>query len=530
MKKNISIVLKAEQDYIRHGLDDFKKNLPLLNSFFNSISELYIPLLNIFKSLEEENISSKIGLVLPPVLCEMLDDAELQKQYIEWLDKKIELGKKELVRCASDERLCGEIQALLAQNQKIKEDFCDKYKKQLVKRFGEFHKKGIVELIATSATDIFMPHYSDLKEALTAQIECGLHSFRCSFGEFPDGFWLPELGYFSGIEKYIRSYGFSYTILDSRSFLLSKTIPSKGVFYPARTDNSLVVFANDYSLDEDLYSEYGYAGASCYRNENRDIGFELKPEELSPLFEEGTVRFASGYKYWSRRGGDASDCLYNSAIAKAQAASDADNFLKKRSDLLNKAAALLPENDFVSLVCTINLSQLNSQWHEGIFWLESVLRKASDYSLELVPCNSMLSNQFSLEKIKPYYSSSAGEGYGENLLSSKNCWMMRYVRKATERMLDLADRFPTDTGLKTRLLDVGTKELMIAQSCVLAKMIDADVFPEYYEHRFRDSIIDFTKVFDSLGSNTVSTEWLTNLEDKDNFFPWMNYRIYSKKK
>ncbi|MCR4736063.1 MAG: DUF1957 domain-containing protein [Treponema sp.] len=530
MKKNISIVLKTEQDFIRHGVSDCKENAPLLNNLFDSISEIYIPLLNLLDKLNSQNVSSVIGLVLPPVLCEMLEDTEIQKLYIEWLDKRIALGKKELERCSDNEKICSNINSILAKNEALKNDFCEKYNQNLVKAFSDFNKKGMIELIATTATDIFMPHYADLKEALSAQIECGLHSFRCSFGEFPDGFWIPELGYFPGIEKLIRPYGFSYTILDSRSFLLAQTIPSKGIFYPARTDNSLVMFANDPYLEDDLYSENGYVNSACYRNENRDIGFELSSEELEPFFEGGTVRFPSGYKYWNKKTCSNDFCFYDEGCAKAKIEEDAHDFLKKRSDLLNKACELMPESDFASLVCTFNLTKLKSFWNECLLWLEALLTKAPEYGIDIVSCNSMLANQFSLEKFKPYYSSCAGVGYGENLLSSKNCWMMRYVRKATERMLDLADRFPTDTGLKTRLLDIGTKELMIAQSSVLAKMIDADMFPEYCEKRFRQSIINFTKVFDSLGSNTVSTEWLTNLETKDNFFPWMNYRIYSKKK
>lgn len=530
MKKNISIILKTEQDFVRHSASDYKENAPLLNSLFDSISEIYIPLLNLFEKMCAEAIPAKLGLVLPPILCELLDDIQIRKLYVEWLDKKIALGKNELERCSSNELLCARINAVIAANQAVKKDFCEKYNKNLVRAFADYHKKGVVELIATTATDIFMPHYADLKEALTAQIECGLHSYRCSFGEFPDGFWLPELGYFPGVEKYIRSYGFTYTILDARSFLLAQNAPSKGIFYPARTENSLIAFANDPYLDDELYSENGYVNSDCYRNENRDIGFELSAAELAPFFEEGTVRYASGYKYWCRKSGSDDSCIYNPAAAFEKSAADASDFLKKRSELLDKAAALMPDNDFVSLVCTVNLTKLSSCWNECILWLENILRKAPEFSLDVVPCNSMLSGQFSLERFKPYYSSAAGEGYGENLLSSKNCWMMRYVRKATERMLDLADRFPTDTGLKTRLLDIGTKELMIAQSSVLAKMIDADIFPEYCEKRFKNSIIDFTKVFDSLGSNTVSTEWLTNLEEKDNFFHWMNYRVYSKKR
>mgnify|MGYP006385871317 FL=1 len=107
--------------------------------------------------------------------------------------------------------------------------------------------------------------------------------------------------------------------------------------------------------------------------------------------------------------------------------------------------------------------------------------------------------------------------------------MIRYIRKACERMIDLADRFPTDTGLKTRLLNIGAKELLLAQSSGLAKMIDNDDSPDFAQRRFKDSIIAFTMVFDALGSNTVSTEWLTKLESKECVFPWMNYRIFSKK-
>ena len=108
--------------------------------------------------------------------------------------------------------------------------------------------------------------------------------------------------------------------------------------------------------------------------------------------------------------------------------------------------------------------------------------------------------------------------------------MIRYVRKASERMIDLADRFPNDTGLKTRLLNLGAKELLLAQSVSLAKMIENEEFSDFAEKRFKDSIKAFTSVFDSLGSNTVSTEWLTKIEERDNLFPWMNYRIFSKKK
>ena len=66
----------------------------------------------------------------------------------------------------------------------------------------------------------------------------------------------------------------------------------------------------------------------------------------------------------------------------------------------------------------------------------------------------------------------------------------------------------------------------------LAKKYHPDTNPgdEQAEKRFKESIAAFTAVFDSLGSNTVSTEWLTRLEARDSIFPWMNYRIFTKKR
>ena len=87
----------------------------------------------------------------------------------------------------------------------LQKDFEEKYNCELIKKFSECHQKGYIELIATCGTDVFIPHYSDLPEIISAQIETGLQSYRNSFGEFPDGFWLPELGYMPGVEKIIRA-------------------------------------------------------------------------------------------------------------------------------------------------------------------------------------------------------------------------------------------------------------------------------------------------------------------------------------
>ena len=530
MQKKLSLIIKANQDFIRHTGEDAVHNAPVLNSFYESISELYIPLLNMLERLEKDSVEFRLGLVLPPILCNMLEDETLQDSYIEWLDKRNELGIKELERNKGNSEVLRNINSQMADNTARKNDFQEKYNKRLIPVFTEYMNKGFIELLGTTGTDIFMPHYADMKEVISAQIECGLHSYRQFFGVVPDGFWLPAFGYTPGIEKLIKAYGYNYTILDSRSIVLAEKVPEGGSFYPARTENSLVIFARANEIDTEMYGEEGIIYHTEYKNQNRDIGYNLDMEQLAPVLNSGEVRCSTGYKYWNRDFTDQEKDFYNEEKAEILAVEDAKKFVANRNERLSKAAEYLADKDYVVQVCTFDAAKFSHLWAEGILWLENVVRDAVATGISVSTCNSLCEVQFSLEKISPYYSAGCGAGYGENLLSSKNCWMMRYIRKACERMIDLSDRFPNDTGLKTRLLNLGAKELMLAQSLHLAKTIDSSDYPDFAERRFKESIIAFTTVFDSLGSNTVSTEWLTTLEARDSIFPWMNYRIFSKKR
>ena len=145
-----------------------------------------------------------------------------------------------------------------------------------------------------------MPHFADLKEIISAQIESGLHAYRQYFGIMPEGFWLPAMGYTPGIEKIIRAYGYTYTILDSRSILFSEKVPEAGIFYPSRTDNSLVIFARNRVIDSELFGENGIIYSECYRNQNRDIGYELPMEKLTSIMDKDGIRYSTGFKYWNR--------------------------------------------------------------------------------------------------------------------------------------------------------------------------------------------------------------------------------------
>ncbi len=526
-EKKLVLVLNASSEYIKHTGDDVRKNLPVVNKFFESMNETYLPLLDMFERLEADSVPFRVALVLSPVVCTLLEDSDVQAQYLEWLEKRIMLGRKELEHSSYSSEIQENVRRCLEKNQKVKETY-ERIKGKILRKFLDFHRKGFVELLATCGTDIFLPHYNDIPEVVNAQVETGYYAYKAFFGEVPEGFWLPELGYYPGIEKYVRALRFNYTVLDSRSFLFSENEPEKGIFSPARFDNSLVAFCRHNRAYEEIFDEdEGYAANDVYLATNRDFGFEAKADELSPFVEKGQPRYSFGYKYWSKNA-DA-DVPYSVSAAENQVSLDAEDFLSKKAELLGRAEEHLGSEKILSLVLTLGLNELREKWAEGLLFVEKLFRNSQNHSLSFELPKALTDQQYSLQRIRPCYGAANGLGYGEDLLSSRNSWLMRYVRKASERMVDLSERFPDDTGLKARLLNLGAKELMMAQDSGWAKMIEFDDEPEYAERRFKQSINDFTAVFDALGSKTVSTEWLTKLESEHQIFPWMNYKIYNHK-
>ena len=127
-------------------------------------------------------------------------------------------------------------------------------------------------------------------------------------------------------------------------------------------------------------------------------------------------------------------------------------------------------------------------------------------------------------------SAAEGSGYAENLLDKSNGWILRYALKAAERMVDLAERFSADSGLKERCLNLAAKQVLVAQSADWPRMLNAGVNADYAAGVFKYCVRGFSAVYDSLGSNSISTEWLTRTEKDFPLFPWMNYRVFGKKR
>jgi 1,4-alpha-glucan branching enzyme len=97
-------------------------------------------------------------------------------------------------------------------------------------------------------------------------------------------------------------------------------------------------------------------------------------------------------------------------------------------------------------------------------------------------------------------------------------------------MIELAERFPDESGLNERALNQAAREILLIQASDWPKMISNNNNADFAKHQIESSLRNFTAIFEALGSSYASPEWLTVLEDRNNIFPLINYRVFRKKR
>jgi 1,4-alpha-glucan branching enzyme len=463
-------------------------------------------------------------MVLSPLLCSMLQDEGLLYRYLEYLDKKIEFGKQELNRRIekSEKDLA---RYYYEADVELRILFTERCEMDILGIFERLQKRGRLEILSTGATHAFLPFYASVPELIHAQIETALVSHRRIFGKNPQGFWLPEFGWSGELEGYLCEYGFSYTIVSAHSFILGNPRAERGTFSGAKSPGGLFFLGRDHTAASSLASLYNPPDP-VYRDQFGDIGFELSLRDLEPFVCAGGVRCPTGYRYRNQE-----NLVYDPQKARDRAAGQARAFLAERLSLFEKAGAHM-EGDILSL-CAFDADDFGRSWPEGIIFLEELIQEASQTKgLDLLSPQEYLDRQNprELQTLLPEYSSWGANGYAETWLDASNDWMYRHIFRSAQRMIEMTSRFPNDTGLKERALNQAARELLLAMGSDWPKMLCLGLKAEYAREQIEEALKNFTYIYESLGSNYISTEWLTVLEKKHPLFPPINYRVFARKK
>jgi len=167
-------------------------------------------------------------------------------------------------------------------------------------------------------------------------------------------------------------------------------------------------------------------------------------------------------------------------------------------------------------------------WFEGPEWLSYLFRKIyyDQKMIKTITPSEYLDIYKRNQVLTPSLSSWGWKGYSEVWLEGSNDWIYRYLHKAAERMVELAQTFPRAEGLTLRALNQAARELLLAQSSDWAFIMKTGTMVGYAHKRTKDHIERFTRIYEGLKSNTLDPVWLSDIESKDNIFPEIDYRVY----
>ena len=521
----LSFVLHGHAPFVRHP-EQPSPSQELW--FFESLSETYIPLLEVFDRLDRDHVPFRMAISLSPTLCHMLNDEFLIKRYLEYTDRQIEFGALELDRSAEDPELNLLVRHFYDRIVDKRVFFTERYEKNILKGFDYFQRKGRIEILATAATHAFLPFYTAYPEAVQAQFEVAISTYRTNFERYPSGFWLPEMGWNADLDFWLRSYNFSYTMVDSHALSYARPLAEKGNFFPARTNQGIVIFGRDFYAAEEMAKIV--KDPSCRFN-SRDQGFELPLDMVMPFLDQQGCRTGTAYKYWAYGQDGLGNALYNSELACRNMQNHARSFLASILAKLKSAGEKM-EVSPISL-CAFEADYFGRFWHEGPLFIEALFREgvkmAALQFMTPAECLSKI-DLADFQTLTPEFSSWGNNGYAETWLDSSNDWMYRHTMRALERMVEIAERFPNNTGLKERALNQAAREILLVLSSDWSKMLYKEECAEYAHNRIEGSLRNFTTIYEALGSNYISTEWLTQLEKRHNVFPNINYRVFRRKK
>jgi 1,4-alpha-glucan branching enzyme len=459
----IVFVLHAHLPFVRH---------PAYSRFleedwlFEAITETYLPLLRVLRNLHDDGIPVRIGISVSPTLVAMLEDSLLQERYLVHLDRLLELSAKECERTRGDvefEHLAKMYDGLFRKN---REDFVELYEKNILKGFGTLARQGCIELFTTAATHSYLPLYQQYPETVDAQIALAVSSHRRAFGMEPHGMWLPECGYYEGLERRLAKHGISYFFTAAHGVLFGSEPPKYGVYSPVRTPAGPVVFPRDLASANAVWSsDVGYPGDPVYREYYRDIGFDLPMDYIGPYIHPDGIRINTGMKYYriTDRNSNKKE-PYNPERAMQRVREHAHAFVNKQQQQVQLVARFMDREPVIS--CPYDAELFGHWWFEGPAWLDQVARlMASDsIPLSLAAPSDLLEDAEKYQELQPAFSSWGNKGYSEVWLDGSNDWIYRHIHKAIERMHELAQRFPDEDGMRERALNQAARELLLVQA------------------------------------------------------------------
>jgi len=520
MNPRLMLVLHSHLPYVKHqGRWPFGEVW-----LFEAMAETYIPLLRTWLGLLDDGISAPITLSLSPTLMEQLVSPYIREGFIDYLrscearassDERSFLarGQSDLAEVAADYRRF---------YQEIRHTFTMEFAGNLIGVIKDLTRKVPLEILATAGTHAYLPLIAD-QASLERQVIVGKECFIKHLGYEPQGFWLPECGYYQGLEEVLERHNISYFFVDGHAIEGGKPaqtfsgyqLPPEpestdfkktglSTYSPYRIkDRSMGVFGRNTMVSLQVWSkDYGYPGDANYREFHKQ-----QP--------------GSGLKYWRVTNRDAepvSKLVYNRNQAQETVRRHAYHFVET-IDAISREADRLGYSEPLIVAC-YDTELFGHWWWEGVDWLEEMVRLiAGREHWRMVLPGMILKEMEFLPEAQVMESSWGTGGKHFGWSNPETSWMWETIQKARQELKSITDLSGSD--LITRARNQAVKELMLMESSDWFFMVTNNHTRDYAVRRFLEHFGKLVRLTEIVRMNQFSAEtleWINRIEEEDDIF------------
>ena len=534
----IHLLLHAHLPFVREpAYDRFLEE----NWFFEAMAETYLPIVQMLCRLQSRGVPGTLNLSVSSSLLAMLTDPLLLRKFTRHLHMQMELLEKEKERARGNDEVLPVVDFYYRREVALIDFWERDCKCEIVPALKRLEESGKLSLLTCVGTHPFLPAYQSDPEAVRLQLGVTVRAFESAFGRKPRGLWLPECGYYEGLDSILAEFGFEYFFVETHGVLLSKPAPKYGVFSAIRTPAGLYCMGREQSSSMEVWSRRtGYPGHPEYREFFKDIAYERDRNYLGEYFMAGETPIETGLKY-CRITGSEDKQIYRPWNAMRLAEDHARLFVANREATVTE---LLPkmEGNKVSILCPYDAELFGHWWFEGPEFIERMFeRAAGSGTVEMASVERTIAEQKSREAAEPALAqarrpafSSWGEGgFGEVWMNDEVSWVyplffrMRAMQKSLKKAVAKSRKNAKLYSLGRRYLAQVAREILLFQASDWAFMIHNKSAADYARARLNEHSRNVEMLYaEALAAlsgivKRPDTSLLQELEAKDNLFPWI---------
>ncbi|MDR1760350.1 MAG: DUF1957 domain-containing protein [Fibrobacter sp.] len=521
-KAKLLLVLHAHLPFVREPRHErfFEENW-----LFEAITETYIPLIQTLRRMNEKGIPGTLNLSISPPLLHMFSDALLIKRYTKHLQQLLILSEKELERAKSD-RAVLEVARFYNSRLRSISYIWSEIRADLISAFAALEKTGKLNLFTCVGTHPFLPAYQSDLGSIRFQLALTVKAFEKAFGQKPKGLWIPECGYFDGLDALIQESGFEYFFLETHGVLLARPSPEYGVYQPLRTTAGTVCIGRDQSSSAEVWSRKdGYPGHPEYREFFRDIAFERGRDYLGDYFYAGENPIETGFKYY-RITGEESKKIYEPWRAFNLTATHAARFLSHREATAAKLSPLMKETETPWISCPYDAELFGHWWFEGPQFIEALFEKAAASSyLEMASAAGMPGAASRKKRYVPAFSSWGEGGFGSVWINSETEWIYPLYYQMRSCFRECRSEKKLSAASKELLAQMA-REIALFMASDFAFLIHNQSSKDYAEARLREHYNSFMILYHAFRDGETASKEVKEIMEKDNIFPWLQEKEY----